>query len=173
MDNSSLKITMVIPSYWSRDSSVGWKEGDAFYDHPTPLDGEGTLARAIESIDVLKDKDFQLVVIAVATTQDIEQQVEKKVSDIIKSASLDVEVFLFGSSHLRRIHDLLIRPFKRWMFRYVEVNNLSTRKFHERICRGHEIQSYAAQRSHTTILPRPGSSKSCARLGNLRVQNAF
>jgi len=113
VDNSSLKITMVIPSYWSRDSNVGWKEGDAVYDHPTPLDGKGTLARAIESIDILKDKDFQLVVIAVATAENIERQVEKKVSDILKSTSLDVEVFLFGSSHLRLIHNLLVREGKK------------------------------------------------------------
>ena len=67
MDNDSLKVTMVIPSYWSRDSSIGWKRGDAVYDHPTPLDMDGTLAKTIESIDVLNDKDFRLVVIAVAT----------------------------------------------------------------------------------------------------------
>ena len=29
------------------------------------------------------------------------------------------------------ISDLLFRPFKRWVIRYVEVNNLSARKFHD------------------------------------------
>jgi len=28
------------------------------------------------------------------------------------------------------IPDLLFRPFKRWVIRYLEVNNLSTREFH-------------------------------------------
>jgi len=41
-----MKVTMVIPSYWARESGVGWKEGDAIYDHPSPLDSEGTLLRA-------------------------------------------------------------------------------------------------------------------------------
>jgi hypothetical protein len=36
---------MVIPSYWARESEIGWKEGDTIYDHPTPLDNEGTLLR--------------------------------------------------------------------------------------------------------------------------------
>jgi len=108
MDNDSLKVTMVIPSYWSRDSSIGWKEGDSVYDHPTPLDTDGTLARTINSIDVLKDKEFRLVIIAAATSKDIEKQVESRISGIIKSVSPDVETYVFGYSHLRQIHDLFM-----------------------------------------------------------------
>jgi hypothetical protein len=101
---------MAIPSYWARDGQIGWKEGDDVYDHPTPLDGEGTLRRAIDSIAVLKDKDFQLVIIAVPTSEDIEARVEDKVSAILESASnsIEVETRLFGPSHLRKIHRLLI-----------------------------------------------------------------
>lgn len=113
--DGSMKATVVIPSYWARESGVGWKEGDAIYDHPTPLDSEGTLLRAIQSIDILNDKDFQLVIIAVATAEDIETQVEKKVASIIKSASatIDVEVLLFGASNLKQIHNLLINEGKK------------------------------------------------------------
>ena len=105
-----MKITMTIPAYWGRETEVGWKEGDAVYDHPTPLDREGTLSRAIESINILRNHDFQLAILAVPTTDDIAAQVEKKVADIIASASqaAGVEILLFGPSQLRRIHDLLI-----------------------------------------------------------------
>ena len=101
---------MVIPSYWARESEFGWKEGDAIYDHPTPLDKEGTLYRIIKSVNILKDKNFQLVILAVATSEDIETKVEEKVANIIKSASdgIGVEVMLFGPSHLKKINDLLI-----------------------------------------------------------------
>ncbi len=110
-----MKVTMTIPSYWARQREVGWKEGDAIYDHPTPLDREGTLARAIQSVGILEDKDFQLVIIAVPTSEDIATQVEKKVADIIGSASatIGVEVVLFGPSHLKQIHELLIREGKK------------------------------------------------------------
>jgi len=108
MDNASLKVTMVIPSYWSRDSSIGLKEGESVYDHPTPLDTDGTLARTIKSIDVLKDKDFRLVIIAAATSKDIEKKAEDRISYIIKSVSPDVETYVFGSSCLRQIHELFI-----------------------------------------------------------------
>ena len=108
-----MKVTMVIPSYWARESEVGWKEGDAIYDHPSPLDSEGMLLRAIQSIKKLEDKDFQLVILAVATAEDIETQVEKKVANIIKSSNPEVEVLLFGHSHLKQIPELLISEGKK------------------------------------------------------------
>jgi hypothetical protein len=83
-----MNVTMVIPSYWS-----GEKKGNIIYDHPTPLDSEGTLLRAIQSIDVLSDKDFKLVILAVADAKAIEPQVEKKVANIIESASADVLLY--------------------------------------------------------------------------------
>jgi len=51
-----MKTVMVIPSYWSREKSVGWKKQDAIYDHPTPIDQEGTLARTLESLKIIKNK---------------------------------------------------------------------------------------------------------------------
>jgi hypothetical protein len=74
---------MVIPTYWGRESAVGWQEGDVVYDHPTPLDMEGTLARTLKSMEILKDRDFQLLVLACATAEDIETQVEEKVRRIV------------------------------------------------------------------------------------------
>ena len=56
----AVKVTLAIPSYWGREKGVGWREGDAIYDHPTPSDEEGTLLRAIQSVAILKDKDLQI-----------------------------------------------------------------------------------------------------------------
>jgi hypothetical protein len=90
-----MNVTMVIPSYWS-----GEKKENVIYDHPTSLDSEGTLLRAIQSIEVLIDKDFKLLILAVADVEAIEPQVENKVADIVKSASADV--LLFGPSKLKQ-----------------------------------------------------------------------
>jgi hypothetical protein len=108
--SKTAETTMTIPSYWGRETPIGWKEGDAVYDHPTPLDKEGTLLRAIQSTNILKSRDFRLAIIAVPTSNDIAAQVEKKVADLIASASppSGVQILLFGPSQLRRIHDLLI-----------------------------------------------------------------
>lgn len=102
---------MVIPSYWGRESSTGWMEGDAVYDHPIPLNLEGTLGRAIKSIKNLDDKDFRLVILAVPTSPDIEDEVEDRVSGIVAQTAPDagVEVIVFGPSHLKRVHEILDR----------------------------------------------------------------
>jgi hypothetical protein len=72
------------------------------------LDKEGTLLRALKSAEVLEDKNFQLVVLAVSTSSDIAKHVEEKVTGIIKSVgSTGVEMLVFGDTHLGKIHDLL------------------------------------------------------------------
>lgn len=101
-----MKLVMVIPTYWGRKSSEEPKETDQVYDHPTPLDQQGTLRRAIESINNLSDRDFKLLIIAAATAEDIQEKVEKKVREIVKSSQVDVEKIFFSHSHLRKLHKL-------------------------------------------------------------------
>ncbi len=113
MDNDSLKFTMVIPTYWSRESSIGWMEGDDIYDHPTPLDVEGTLARTLKSIDILKDKDFNLIVIAISTSKDIERLVEDKVKTILRECSCDIETYFFAPSHQSNLKSSIIEKGKK------------------------------------------------------------
>ncbi len=99
---------MIIPSYWARTSDFGWRAGDAVYDHPTPLDQDGTLFRALQSIQTLKDRDFELVVIAVPVAPDIAMQVEAKVAEFLAQArTLGVDARLFGPTHLSKIHQVL------------------------------------------------------------------
>ena len=78
-----MRATVVIPCYWGRPSSEPLNLEDAVYDHPTPLDDSGTLERALESIKVLKNKDFNVVVIAAATNPDLAPRVEEKVKGIV------------------------------------------------------------------------------------------
>ena len=32
-----MRKTMIIPTYWCRKTGDPWQEGDAVYDHPTPV----------------------------------------------------------------------------------------------------------------------------------------
>lgn len=101
---------MVIPTYWTRTSDFGWTEGDAVYDHPTPLDQDGTLFRALESIQVLKDRDFELVVIVVPTCPDIALQAEARVTEMVADAkAAGVSAHVLGPSRLRRFHQVLTK----------------------------------------------------------------
>ena len=120
-----MKTVMVIPSYWSREKSVGWKKQDAIYDHPTPLDEKGTLKRLLESIDVLENKDFDLIILAVPTTDEISTQVQKKVTDIVSSVSLDLTVSVIGSSHIQQIKEYLDQNGKKDLARLISIKGYS------------------------------------------------
>ncbi len=103
------KVCMVIPSYWGRPQAEGWREGDAVYDHPIPLDQEGTLLRALRSLEVLDNRDLTVIVLAVPTSREIAGAVERKVQEIIDAArrGVDVPILCFGMTHLEEVHHAL------------------------------------------------------------------
>lgn len=102
-----MKVTMVIPSYWRRKKSEGWRATDSVYDHPTPLDEEGTLGRILESLSILQNTDFTPVVLGVATALDIQEEVEAKMASIMNDVRPEVETLLFSYSHLGKVHQHL------------------------------------------------------------------
>ncbi len=102
-----MKTMMVIPTYWSREKAVGWQPGDIVYDHPTPIDQEGTLAKTLESLRVLDDKDFSLIVLACSTAPDIERDVEDRANELVREVDSPVETFVISHSHLHAMHQAL------------------------------------------------------------------
>ena len=101
-----MKRVMVVPTYWGRDSDTGWQLGDDIYDHPTPIDKEGTLPRFFESLEILNDQDFELVIILAATTSEIEEKAYNKVKNLIKKYEPPVPTYLFSANTLNKIKEL-------------------------------------------------------------------
>ena len=120
-----MKTTMVIPSYWARESSLEVRETDAVYDHPIPVDEEGTLKRALESLSVLNDREFNLVVIAVANAEDIEEKVEEKVTGIVSSVYSDIPIYIFSHSQLKVIHETLEQSGGKRFVEFLSLNGYS------------------------------------------------
>ncbi len=104
-----MRLTLVIPSYWGRRSGEPFNPEDAVYDHPTPLDGEGTLARALESLGVLRYEDFRVVVLGVATHAELEEEVESRLEEIVAPFRDRLPVALFSHSHEMRLKELMER----------------------------------------------------------------
>jgi hypothetical protein len=89
-------------------SSKGWKPGDAIYDHPTPLDEKGTLKRLLDSLKILDhNNEVCFVVLAVPTSPDISDEVEKRVKDIVSSVPFDGDIKVVGPSKIQRIKEFL------------------------------------------------------------------
>ena len=102
-----MRKTMVIPTYWSRRSGEPWQEGDAIYDHPTPVDQEGTLERTLVSMKRFREKDFKLVILVCPTTEDVEEAALAQVRRIVLRSGLGVETYLFTAGDLREIAGIL------------------------------------------------------------------
>ena len=102
-----MRTAVVIPTYWSREDNV-WHEGDAVYDHPTPLNGDDTLGRTLESMKILKNKNFKLVIPICATCKDVEGPSEKRVREIVKNAKLNIETYIFTATNLDNIKEILV-----------------------------------------------------------------
>jgi len=100
---------IVIPSYWARKGDTGWLPGDAIYDHPIPLDKEGTLLRALKSLKIIESENLTVIVVVVPTSVEIADNAESKVTAIVKEAKKEVEhsIHVFGPSHLKKIHESL------------------------------------------------------------------
>lgn len=101
-----MRISVVVPVYISRKSDDVWKEGDAVYDHPTELDKEGTLRRLLQSIDILDNKDFDLIVIISTTTPEINKVAYEKIYQDLKSCRLPMPVYIFTELTLNKIRDM-------------------------------------------------------------------
>ena len=102
-----MRATIVIPSYWGRSSNEPFNIQDAVYDHPTPLDLNGTLGRALESIKVLENRDFNVVVLACATNADISTKVEDKVRGIVAPFKKEFPVAVVSHSFEGRVKERL------------------------------------------------------------------
>ncbi|GAG74141.1 unnamed protein product [marine sediment metagenome] len=52
--------TIVIPSYWGPAGGLSGGEDEIIFDHPTPLNEEGTLGRLLDSFELVNTQDFNL-----------------------------------------------------------------------------------------------------------------
>lgn len=102
-----MRKTMIIPTYWCRKTGDPWQEGDAVYDHPTPVDQEGTLERTLVSMKQFHEKDFKLVILICPTTPEVEAAAYEQVLRIVVRAQLNAETYLFTAGDLREITEIL------------------------------------------------------------------
>jgi len=95
-----MRAYMVIPTYWSGPDGE-WKEGDAVYDHATPVNEDGTLLRTLKSLHILDDKNFTLIILAAATNDKYVDAMKSKLEKMLKEAETPVNTILFTENNLR------------------------------------------------------------------------
>jgi hypothetical protein len=75
------EIAVVVPTYWTRAGGTA-VAGDAVYDHPTPIDGSGTLTRLLESLTQLDSSRFYVLILAAVTSDEVEPAARARIQAI-------------------------------------------------------------------------------------------
>lgn len=98
----SSKITVVVPTYWGRPEQEKSEHHDRVFDHPTPIDGDSTLPRLLDSLCQLDDDTppFNVLILIGTVHPDLEPLAFQHVSELV--ASYPLSVGLFGADDLRR-----------------------------------------------------------------------
>lgn len=104
------KKTIVIPTYWGPPEDVDLQAGKVF-DHPTPLDQEGTLGRVLESMHILNRNDFSVVLIIAATLDSIENEVLDRVKEICEPFKEKIDISLIHQGNLSKIKQKLLNEY--------------------------------------------------------------
>jgi glycosyltransferase involved in cell wall biosynthesis len=120
-----MNICLVIPTYWRREREYDIVDTDILYDHPTPLDEEGTLARMINSLELLETQEFIVLIVASGSNPMVRPVIETKVRNILKRTKPRVPIYLFTYPQLDKLRKLS-REFGGEEFQYLlEIDGYS------------------------------------------------
>ena len=99
---------LIIPTFWTKPkpkrgrTSAVMDDLTTVYDHPTPIDSDGTLAECLRSLQKV-DGLGRVVIIVAATDESIEHRAEDKVHEIVDEFP-DIDAFVFGPAELGSLH---------------------------------------------------------------------
>lgn len=99
-------ITIIVPTYWGRAGGVRHAD-DGVFDHPTPVDGDSTLPKLLDSLAQL-DTDsppFQLLILVANVHQDIEQAARQRSNTMIEG--YNYPIYVFDAADLREWQAML------------------------------------------------------------------
>lgn len=104
-----MKTTLVIPTYWGRPNGALFNPADIVYDHPTPLDESGTLARALESLRLLDAAAFDVVVIVGPANPELAEPATATVAGIVEPFRKSLNLSLLTPAGVRRLEETAAR----------------------------------------------------------------
>ncbi len=118
-------IIIVIPTYWTWPSEQANGPVETFYDHPTPLDGESTLPRLLESLTAMEGPGFSVLILTATTHPELEQAAAAYVETLIapfRTHYLIIQATEADAAFIRQRHPYLAGHVR--MRRYAGVRNL-------------------------------------------------
>lgn len=106
---TALALTIVVPTYWGRPLGESPKPGDAIFDHPTPLDGDSTLPRLLESLARLESDDaFRLLILVASIASTVTASAEQRVAEMLRPYAERFDIGIVGQATIS-----LLKPLNR------------------------------------------------------------
>lgn len=101
-----MQLSLVFPMFWGRKKKRIYKRKDQFYDHPTALDDDGTIPQLFKSMEILADRNFDVIAVAGANAPGKSKQVERSARKLLQehASRAGVQLHFFSYSHLKRLH---------------------------------------------------------------------
>ncbi len=99
---------IAVPTYW------GYPGGSAgpvttVFDHPTPVDTEGTLAATLESFTALEG-DFSVIIVVGVSHASLAEQAHRQVTTIVQRFASDLQCYILSPVNLDAFNDAIDEP---------------------------------------------------------------
>ncbi len=108
MNTRPKDLWIAVPTYWTHPAGeLG--ENKTVFDHPTPLNQEGTLARTLESFTRLNGR-FKVIIVAAGTSPAIGGRVHRRVAELIQPFARRLELYLASPANLDGLNQALSDP---------------------------------------------------------------
>ena len=104
MSNNS-NIIIVIPTYWTWPSAKANGPVDAANDHPTPLDGESTLPRLLDSLVKLEGSPFSVLLLTAVVHPYLEESAAQRVEALIRPYRPHFPINQFAAADLQLLRE--------------------------------------------------------------------
>ncbi len=97
-EGTSVYPTVIIPTFWTRRRTRGGERGGVNYDHPTPIDQDGTLPDCLRSLETVRGLGKVMLIVA-TTDESIEHTAEDRVRGILADFP-GIDSLIVGSAEM-------------------------------------------------------------------------
>ncbi|MFH1377832.1 MAG: hypothetical protein ABIH86_03670 [Planctomycetota bacterium] len=103
-----MNFWIAVPTYWTFPTTHPGKENVVF-DHPTPLDQDGDIARMLDSFRCLKG-DYKIVIVIGVTNPSLNDAAHQRVREIVKPYIKNVPICIVSLKNLKAFNAALPEP---------------------------------------------------------------
>ena len=108
MSQDRPSLTVVVPTYWTWPQDRPSGPIEAVFDHPTPLDGVGTLPRLLDSLSQMDGPPFSVLILTATVHPNLEAAAQQQVAEIIAPFRERFPTAQSAASDLAVVHERMV-----------------------------------------------------------------